>query len=322
MGKKISNIIPIFIIPLAFFYFLIDLLPSIEQFQEVDLAGLRWDIEPNMIALQDMERENNRGLLFIRLKDGKEQFIAGNWQADFSDSGNVYAFGEFPDGYFDQTGQQIYAVIDGRKVIDINLDNLADKKIVSIQENPAGTYLFIEASSDSSTIYCLTEGVGGGRRECQQLSILTSVSQGLWNPNQPRELVIKTKDGAIVVHDPWEKDPHLVSPVEEPERYIELASLFDRPMPKANKINAKDEEFRYWQFLNLMMIKDADSWRFFKTPFGARLAWLIDGQHLLLKEADGLGVIEYGTDKIAPVLRENISDKKVELRNQSFDLVI
>lgn len=282
--------------------------------ESAGLEDLKWQNIPNIIAIQSSFRENHQGILFIKLNNGAEQFIAGNWEASFADSGNVYAFGEFPPNYSSQTGQQLYLIAGDEKIYDIELTS--SDLIISIQENRQASYLLIEVESSQGKIFCVAELNLEKNLDCEQIN-LDSEGQGLWNPGEDHQAVVKNKQDEMFTLDPWDPKLNHVDSQEEPEKYNELLALFEN-QEKYQPNKVKDKSF--WKIANLVIVKDQDNgWSFYPVPILSRAAPLSDGQHILIKERSQLSVLDLVTRQSATFLEENIGNKEIQFRNSEFD---
>ena len=287
----------------------------LSQLSQVNLPSLTWQTVPNIIAIQDSDRENHQGILFIKLADGAEQFIAGDWKTSFADSGNVYAFGEFPPNYSSQTGEQLYLIAQDGKIYDIELTS--SDPIISIQENRKASYLLIEIKSSQGKIFCVAELNFEKNLECEQIN-LDSEGLGLWNPQEEHQAVVKNNQGKIFTLDPWDPKLERIDPQDQREKYNELLALFEKQnQHQANTVDSKS----FWKIANLVITKDSNQgWSFSPVPIFSKISPLADGEHLLIKESDQLSVLEPATHLLAPVLAEDkIGTKKIQFRNSGFD---
>lgn len=283
------------------------------------LPDLLWKQEPNLLALSNIERLDQAGLLFIRLQDGKEQFIAGNWQVNFSDSG-AYVFGEFPEGYSKQTDQQIYFISNDR-IHEITLTGFSDQ-ITAVHEDPTATYIFIETLSEKSTFYCIAKRILDGSPSCQQLNI-NKPTRAQWNPEQEWELMLKTEEGKLYTYDPQEKKMHFISPDDKPEQHQQLTLLFTASI-KPQQFMLGDQENNFWRFLNIVLVKNAEGWSWHRIPLRTqKIAWLADDEHLLIVEQHRLSILELPTNKLAPVIEEDtVGRKTIIIQHNNYNLAL
>lgn len=258
---------------------------------QASFTDLHWSKTPGLIVLSPSQRDGKTGLLFIRLRDGKEQFLAGNWKADFTPYGNVFVYG-YPPSDMDENKQQLYYIESGEKISHIDIKN-SPGAISAVQENPKASYLFIEFTNDTSTSFCIIERYGPQDTDCKQLDV-TQVSQGKWNPTKERELVIKTSTHELYTFDPWEKRPIKINSSDS--NYQTLTALFEQGKPQLSV-----KQTMQFAFLNILAIKEGPLLQLFRIPFGAQTAWIIDTDHILFKAHNAIGVIERSTKKFVPL---------------------
>lgn len=298
--------------------FLIILPRLIFPFHTVTLQDLKWSKAPALIAIHNIQREGKKGLLFLRLKDGKEQFIIGHWQVDYSDIGNAFVYGEPIIGEPDKPGQQIYVIENASQLFHLQLLN-AKNPIVSIQENPAQTYLFIETRGENQSAYCIIEKLSSKPQSCAQLNVQNTITQGIWNPKKERELVLKTNNGEIYVRDAWEAKIKHIEEQTEPELYKELTALFNHHY-KEHTITASEGPHSFIRFMNFILVKHEKGWRLQRVPLGSKIDWLVDDNHLLVKTRDQISILEFQTGNLAPLLKEpGVGEKMIEFRNAQVD---
>ena len=286
----------------------------------VNLESLKWQKIPNIIAISDSHRENNDGILFVKLQNGDEQFIAGQWEVSFTDSGNVYAFGEFPPNYSSQKGQQLYLISDDEKIYDIEI-NIDNNTIISIQESHDTAYMLVEIKTATGKIYCVAEQTNTEKStDCEQINI-SGEGQGLWHPNKDHEAVVKDNNDNIFTLDPWNPILNHIDSGNESEQYTELLAFFkDQDQNKPNTVDNKT----FWKIANLIVVKDNDGgWSFHPVPFFAKTNWISDGEHLLIKEGNKLSVLDIMTHELATVLEEDgIGNHKIQFRVTNIDQIL
>lgn len=254
-------------------------------------TDLRWDQPPGLIALSPSQKEGKTGLLFIRLRDGKEQFLAGNWKTSFTPYGNAFVYG-YPPSTTNENKQQLYYIESGEKISHIDIKNKPGD-INAIQENHKTSYLFIEFTNDTSTSFCIIERFGSGDTDCKQLDI-TKISQGVWNPAKERELVIKTSAHELYTFDPWEKRPIKINSSDS--NYRALTMLFEN-----TKARSSPKQVLQFVLLNILVIKEGSLIQLFQIPFGAHTAWIGDTDHVIFKTNTASGILERSTKKYVPL---------------------
>lgn len=275
--------------------------------EKTELASITWEQPPNVILIPNGERESNGGILFIRLRDGKEQFIAGTWNVSFSDYGNVIVYGSSTNKDEQAPLQTIYYIQDGENIFPLSTKQLP-KNITEIRENRRTTYLAIEALADQrdASRVCLLE------RLSERLERCFDDSRGVkarWNNTRDQELILKMGDD-LYRYDPWERAQTKVLPEENRENYEALLALFD-----ASKTNNAFPWFRqeaqrttlsapplFLLFSGTKKTPLTKKIHLFYIPPLARLQWITDTNHLLIKHGGGLGVIELSTRRYAPIL--------------------
>lgn len=285
----------------------------------VSLQDIHWTQAPNLFAIQDVKRLNHNGILFIRPQDGKEQFLAGNWNVNFTIVG-AYVFGEFPKGYSSQTGQQIYFV-SANLIHDIELDDLTSN-ISAIHEDSSGTYVFIESNNNDNTQYCIVKQILAKSSVCQQLNINKN-ARAKWNPRQKYELALKTENNEFYAYDTQKNKMNLINPDDKPEQYQQFNSLFtDSVEPR--KLALANQEYNFWRFLNIIFIKKADKWSLHRVPIKTKkIAWFDDGEHLLIVEHDRISILELSTNNLATAIEEkNIGEKPIIIRHNNYDIAL
>lgn len=246
--------------------------------QAVVLTDVQW-ASPQFLALSSVQQDGYPGILFVRLSDGAEQFIAGDWKTNLSQKGNAYAFGYFPDGYSTQTGQQVYA-IQPTSVTDITVSDTAGA-IVSIRENGSGTYMLIEMLKDDTRFYCLAE------LNTEQTPVCTDITvpgggTARWNPLADHEVVIQNAVGEISLYDPWNPGFQAVS--ADTKEFSSLNALFAG--------GTQQLQVALYHFGNIAVIKQDDHWQWLRIPWFAQVALIGDSTHLLAMNSNTLVVID------------------------------
>lgn len=300
--KKIMLTAALCITLIAIFFVVSKLLIPITS---VTLSEMHWKEVNNFIAIKDVSREGQpTGILFINLRDGKEQFIAGQWEVNFGNSENMYVFGEFPDGFSKQTGQQMYLLEGKRNIYDIEMKNLPGR-LVAVEENPLSTYLFLTMTTTTRTSFCILERAELHNPECLQLDI-PAISKGKWHPKKDHELVIKTTNEAIYIYDPWGGKPKEISKKQSPDEYEKLTSFF------TVKENNHTKE---WQIIKYgtIVVSHFKNKRFIsRVPLFSNIIQLPSEQHLLIKEKNKLSILKISDNKQTILLEEkNIGTKKI-----------
>lgn len=289
---------------------------KMSAFKRAPIDHLAWGEPPGMIALAGARREGRSGILFVKLRDGKEQFIAGDWNASFTDQGNIIAFGSFPMNYSEQIGQQIYYIGYGSRINDIQL-NTIQGKIFGVTENRKATYLLVQARLAQSTFFCVAERVVKNQTPCVPVGGENSIAA--WNPDHDREIVIKNPDGSLFLFDPWENELISFDSEKDPEQTKSLTALLAQ-QEDPFVIQTDHGEKRMRQIGNIVIIRGGKSVSWVRVPFGATARFIRDDNHLLVKEDHQLSVVERSSKKVSVILKDrDIAEKDVIFRNGFFD---
>lgn len=281
----------------------------------VRLGDLKWQAVPPLVFVNGEQREQRRGLLVIRVKDAKEQFVAGDWQADYGADGSLLAFGRFPTGYASTAGQHFYLIQAGG-VQGTGLDRVQDE-VTSAQLNSNGAYLLLGTSTAAGQDFCVLEWKSAVTPDCLRARGERLV-KAEWDPASDHQLAALTASGQLLLVDLWEHglaDPKPVTAEAAPALHRRLAALLaDRASTPASLAAAGHRSFR--TFLGLLLIKDSRGWSVHRRPLGSTLGWLDDGDHLLVKQRDSLGIYEVSSRSYAPLLDEPaVGDRTVGYRN-------
>lgn len=236
-----------------------------------------------------------------RIKDAKEQFIAGTWNVNFAKNGDVYAFGKFPAGYASTTNQSMYRISQNGKIYPISLTNIHGK-VTAVQENKNGAYLFIEMNTASSTSFCLLENFQTEIPKCKQLNV-GGIARGLWNPKSEHELVVMTSTSTLYTLDVWENDhkPKQIKADSDKEAFNELSALFQ---------NKAKDPISYWHLFSLLIVKDGKKIALYRVPPLSKITPLVDKQHFLVQDNSGLAIYERSSRTLTRLMREPNADKK------------
>lgn len=271
--------------------------------QEIPLDKIQWTINPYLVALGPIKRDGNAGLLLLRVRDAKEQLLAGEWLTNFGSRGNVYTFGSLP-GEQASTTKRIYDFEENDKILPL-LVKKKEEKIVSVQENRRGTYLFIEMRSDKRTVFCLLERLAGQEQDCIDLTV-GSATEGRWNPAVDQELALSDKKGNIWSVDPWAEKDRIrgIDRVNDAAHYRELAAIFENKLSPDAGVTTSPSAKKVWTFLNFALVRGPKDWSVYRIPLWAQAGWLSDGEHLLIKERSRLSILELKTRSLATLLTD------------------
>jgi len=293
-------------------------------FKFVPLDEMQWDQPPGLVAVKSVEREGQKnGTLFIRLKDGKEQFVYEGWDVKFSDYGSAFAFQKEYAPPADSP-YVLYYIEDGRNITKLTIEN-SGGYIKDMQENPLRTYLFAEIVKKNASTFCILERVASNSsankdQKCLELGI-SDVDRGLWDPNHERELVVKTTSDRIFTLDPWEKRPRQIyAEGDTKQTYEALLQLFQEKTGDASSYYGSSSKKRFFQLPFASIIIEDRKWTLLPLTTETKLSW-IDDEHLLAKRGDSLDIIEYKTRRIAELLNEkDIHTKPVLIHVQGNDI--
>lgn len=286
--------------------------------RESSLDKIKWTTFPQLISIHDVTREGRQGLLLERLKDGKEQFIAGDWKSSYSAQGDLMLVGKFPEGYSSTTGQHLY-MVKNDKIFSVPLDKL-EKTVTSVQISYNQAYLLFGMQDGDKTAFCVMEWAQQGPAECPAINA-ENISKGRWNPDNGHELLAITASGTIYSVDPWEKG--IAEPKEiTADNNLKLHSqaekiLTDEREPAGNETTAPTHK-TFLRIFNLALIHDSSGWSIHRVPVTSTLYWLNDGSHLLIKEPDRIGIYELASRSYTGLLSEtNIGEKEITYRNKA-----
>lgn len=281
------------------------------RYRDVPLSALRWERPPVLLTISDVARNGQAGSLFVRPTDGREQFLSGAWSVNFSERG-VYAFQERSSNA-NQPAQRLYFFEGNEHIREITINNLPGL-LRSVKESPSGTHLVLEVAKETSTIFCVTERFGTSPPQCQQLGV-GAVAEGVWDPTQDHELVIRTEAGSLLTFDPGTKQPRFVDAKTDQVRHAELSRLFQTHQARAGVLR---------RFLNLVLVRDEQGvWSLARAPLGARVALFGDGQHLLIVQMNRINIVELRSRARSPLIRERgIGTGAVRYRTGGSEVVL
>ncbi|GEM_PF-2662153 len=268
-----------------------------------ELKDLTWDTRSPMIAFNNIHREDKDGLLILRLTDGKEQFIAGDWNTSFNTTGDILALGEFPPGYSSTTGQHLYAIQEGSRISSIQLKEL-NGKAISVKESDNKAYFLLEMKKDSETSFCIIEWEKVPPSGCKLIQ-LPAIQSAEWDISSDHIVIAQTASGTVYQIDPWNQGIEKPQPIEASKTESALAQL--------NKDKNPSEKKALYHVLNVVVFKTGKTWKIHRVPWFASVNWL-DKEHFLITQKDRQSIYELKTNSIASL----ISDKDIGTKTPSY----
>ena len=236
------------------------------ELKSVALSSMGWGGEIPFIVLHDIQNQGNRGVLFVRLTDGKEHFIEGNWNSLVT-SQNVYLF-QGSEGYFIGKDQ---------KITHFNFPASAGT-IRSLQESSDHRQLLIETRINDGTKYCVIQNLDATVKnfECQKsLNVDHGDARAIWNPSQPDQIIVKNTKNDIYSWDKSQQLPQFVDPQKETDIRSQLENILNLPKPTQPE---------FFAFLNIGFIKKDTVWKNYRMPPFTKSAWMINNRYLILEE--------------------------------------
>lgn len=262
----------------------------------VAVSDIPWKQAPPLLVFQNIEREGNTGLLFIRITDGKEQFLPGTW--DVTHNRDVfYAFGKLPDTFAESNRTKIvYATNEQLHWID---GGPLSQTIRAVKENATRSHFFIEMESQEGRQYCIAERVFDGALSCKQLSI-NKPTRAFWNSNDAQSLILLTENGGtIYVYDVQEGSMRALDPRQQPEEYGMVAGLAQ---------DSREDEWRthdFFRLLNIIVFKQGPVWAWYHIPLRTQSVFLFrDMNHALVVERDRISVLTFSLRTSAPLITQ------------------
>lgn len=275
--------------------------------KSTNYSDLRWDKAPGVFAISPIEREGYSGVLLVRLKDGLEQFIPGTWETSFSDQGNVYVFGSYPEDYPIEPKNKLYKIFQGDTIFDISLVN-TDGVIRSVQENTLGTYVLIKIEKNQTTYFCIAEQVNQDSVECDELNLFGG-GAAVWDPQKEHEVVVWNAAGEILTYDPWNPGLNQVKEGDEPEQYAYFVNLFN------GEISNGLPKPKLYHGLLWMMGNVFEQPFLYNIPLWSTAQFIADQKHALVVSQKLIQIIELDTGKAIPVLKgSNFQEKQMGFR--------
>lgn len=277
--------------------------------QQASYSELNWDQAPSVLVISPVDRDGYSGTLFVRLKDGLEQFIPGTWETNFSAQGNVYVFGAYPEEYPIEPKKKLYEIFQGESILDIDLTH-TDGDIRSVQENTLGTYLLVKIEKNQTTYFCIAERVTQDTSECDELNLFGG-GEAVWDPLKEHEVVVRNAAGEILTYDPWNPGLSPVTAEEAPDQYAYLLGLFTEPEGVASSTSV-------FHLLHWTVGMRNNIPFFYSSPLFSGVKLLNDAEHALVVGRSSIDILELDTGKIISVYTDpDVQSKQVKFSSVS-----
>lgn len=231
----------------------------------VPLETLSGPNQPTFIAIDEVERNQQTGLLVLRLTDAQQQFLPGDWQVSFVGLDQLYAFGSFPSEETQYSGQQLF-LFEGDQIMDLKVKNIPGK-ITQVTENASGTQIRISASSQDTTFYCFSSLVAGTALACNQLNI-ESGGLATWDPDNEEQILVSKPSGEIYTYN--FADPGLVEvdATQDADRFSRFKTALDSSQPPATS------QPSVFKVLSWIFVRTSAGWEYVKTPIFSTVSML------------------------------------------------
>lgn len=301
----IFRIVPAVLV-FGYLVFVVSVLLSVQVKPLVELSFKR--AASYLIAVPSVKRDGVNGVMTLRVRDGKEQFVPGKWDIFYASNSSVYLYG-ISSGFTGSstTGPHLYNFLEGSKIFDIPLNSVSGS-VIGIQENRPSTYLLIKSIVDEGahTRYCLMEHLASKAPPCPVIG-LSDIDQAVWSTENEHELVFLTKSGDVYTVDPWENQegaPLAVSAEKDGDRFVKLKNLFQSLTLDPIHTSGNDST-SLMQIVNLAFVKDLKGkMSVYCLPLGSSIAWYFDQQHFLVKEKNRISIYDLLTRTLHPLLEE------------------
>ncbi len=267
----------------------------------VALADIPWSQTPPLFALSDIRRNAHKGVLFLRLKDAKEQFFPGEWKTFPGEVGDTFLFGTLPPGVPGAGERRLY-IFSGDTIRGITPPEDNKMGVSDIRENSKKTHFFIQLLGDDASFYCILPVDISGKHQCQKIN-LNKKSEARWLPDQDKEdIAVLTEKKEMFSYTLSTNTFRFIDPKKESELHERMLSLFRTE-------NDDAEQRRFWRLLNLLIIRDAQKWSAYRIPWNTRTVDLFsDGDHLLIRTPKELKILELSSRLIAPLIKDDALD--------------
>ncbi len=285
---------------------------------EAKLSDLHWDKNAQSFIIEtNAKKDKFTGPLLIKLHDGKDQFISGDWTLSFNGP-DVFGYGNFAKSsstadvaatstsiFSPHTGPYVMQVADD-KISILEEKNLA-APIALGSHSINSSYFGLQLKNDDHT-FCIIELTEDRKdRPCVTVPV-TKDDLVAWNPMIDHQLIVRSSTGTISSIDVWDGKDMKKTPIESASQRQTLNRTIAEQIPLSPL-----EMRRYW---NILAVKLATGWKAFHIPAGSHATLLSDNDHVLIREKNTLSVLEISTRKIAPLYKSNgIGESQIVTRN-------
>lgn len=251
---------------------------KVEKFEDIVLQKMHWKKQPSIIFLSPVVKNNKQGAMLVRVSDGKENFLPGDWNVSFADTGTTYIF----------SGAKIYSINDSEKIIPLELPHKG-AVIEEIIENKEGNFIAIKYSdSKNSNKYCIMpKGLLLGEKPilCAEIGVTDGEGWGMWHPEEDAVFLFKNSKQEFYIWNDFSKKPTFIDKDLSAELYATVRNYFsnDRRLTKPKGINL----FGIIIFKN----KKGES-VFIRKSFRASAGFIQDASHIWMHDADTLFIYD------------------------------
>lgn len=269
-----------------------------------------------MIFLHPLDYKGQSASALLRLKDKKLQYFTGDWRAIFQSENNLYVYPVINASTNQSPTTTIYRVLDERTIVPMTISNRSGQ-LYDIQESPDKAYAFMRFLEEPGRErYCLYTLVGSDASNgCKTLTV-EGAEDVRWHPNQEHTLLLKNKNGEIVVIDPWEEVSRdrltKYSIASNRGRFLELDQYFQRDVNPVHKQS-------YVRIRSVILAKSPPEQRGLRHRW--RVYWVrgLQGDYLF-KEQDTLlvgtaymGIFSVSSGRYEPVIQDKDILSRLEL---------
>lgn len=212
--------------------------------QDVPPSQQQWSEPPGLFVVPHKEDKVDY-FTFFRMSDGREDHVSGTWKYNFFYPTQLALFGSYPDK---ESQQNLYFMTD----VGANIRNIAKLpgEVVSIEQNPEGTYLLIrglkpqKVATEQPEFYsCIAEKLEAVIQTCRMVDTeiipkkYFSKDMGYsiyWDKSEKRRLIIEElfNKQQMFTFDPWEKQAVLVTSADEAKTIRDKNKALEDKTPK------------------------------------------------------------------------------------------